>query len=322
MQRVVGKARAVRIAGVIALGYAALWPGAVAGAASGDELTLWRVYDSAFAKAKYIDLTHAFAPRQPMGVGFDAIRVGAAQSAVSIPGIITKGEPFSYEKQGVGITAYTLPTDQIGTQLDPPAHWTATGATISELPATFAVRPLVVINIAPKVAKDAGYEATPGDVADWERLHGRVPKGAVVMFRSDWSKHWNEPQRFTQKPFPGVGLAALQFLHLERGILFHGHEPLDTDMSEDFRAESWLLRHHFTQAEGVMNLDQVPEAGALILIGYAKPEGGTGGLARYIAVAPASWPHGVTIEQSPGAPLPQYSVPLRRDADGVLRRLR
>jgi hypothetical protein len=64
----------------------------------------------------------------------------------------------------------------------------------------------------------------------------------------------------------------------------------------------------------------VPEAGALILIGYAKPEGGTGGLARHIAVVPASWPHGVTIEQAPGAPLPQYSVPLRRDRTGVLRR--
>jgi hypothetical protein len=85
-------------------------------------------------------------------------------------------------------------------------------------------------------------------------------------------------------------------------------------------AEAWLLRHNFAQAEGVTNLDQVPEAGGLIIIGYAKPEGGTGGFARYIAVAPASWPHGVTIEQAPGAPLPVYPVPLRRGSDGVLRR--
>ena len=64
----------------------------------------------------------------------------------------------------------------------------------------------------------------------------------------------------------------------------------------------------------------VPEAGALILIGFAKPEGGTGGFARYIAVAPASWPHGVTIKEAPGAPLPTQSMALRRSADGVLRR--
>jgi kynurenine formamidase len=304
----------------LTLGALTLLYSLAARAAVGDDLALWRVYESSFAAAKYIDLTHAFAPGQPMGTGFAQLTVGAARSAITLPGIITKGDSFSYEKQGVGITAYTLPTDQIGTQLDPPAHWSATGATISELPPTFAVRPLVVINVAPKVAKDAGYEATRVDVDGWERQHGRIPQGAVVMFRSDWSKGWDDPQRFTQRPFPGVGLPVLQFLHLERGILLHGHEPLDTDASEDFKAEAWLLRHHFAQAEGVMNLDQVPEAGALILIGYAKPEGGTGGLARYIAVAPASWRHGVTIAQAPGAPLPEYAVPLRRDATGVLRR--
>ena len=45
------------------------------------------------------------------------------------------------------------------------------------------------------------------------------------MIRSDWSKKWNDPTRFNEKPFPGVGLDALKFLHLERKILFHGHEP-------------------------------------------------------------------------------------------------
>jgi kynurenine formamidase len=288
--------------------------------AAGDDLGLWKIYDSTLAAAKYIDLTHAFAPGEPAGVGFADLRFGPARAAIAIPGIIAKGEPFSYEKHGVGISAYELPTDQVGTQLDPPAHWSATGATISELPPTYAVRPLVVINVAAKVQQDPGYVATVADVTAWEEQHGRIPKGSVVMFRTDWSKRWNDPKRFTQRPVPGISLEALQFLHLQRQILFHGHEPLDTDASEDFKAESWLLRHNYTQAEGVTNLDQVPEAGALILIGYAKPEGGTGGFARYIAVAPASWPHGVTVEQAPGAPLPQFKQPLRRDSNGVLRR--
>ena len=77
------------------------------------------------------------------------------------------------------------------------------------------------------------------------------------------------PERFAAKPFPGVSLDALKFLHLERRILFHGHEPLDTDTTPTLEGESWLLHNHFTQAEGVANLDQVPEAGALITIGFA-----------------------------------------------------
>ena len=225
----------------------------------------------------------------------------------------------TYAKHGFVASAYLLPTDQYGTQLDPPAHWDERGATISDLPPTFAVRPLVVVDISPKVAQDEGYHLQVADIETWEASHGRIPEGAVVMVRSDWSKRWADVARFNQKPFPGVSLAALKLLHLERKILFHGHEPLDTDTTPTLEGEAWLLHNHFTQAEGVANLDQVPETGALISIGFAKPQGGTGGYARYIAIAPADWPHGVTIAEAPGAPLPPQAAPLRRDADGVMR---
>ena len=293
-----------------------------AAAASYDDLALWRLYQSGLKPAKYIDLTHAFAPGQPVGVGFGQMTAGAARAALTIPGLIDKGDAFSYEEHGAGITAYNFPTDQVGTQLDPPAHMSALGASLSELPPTFAVRPLVVINVARKVAEDAGYNATVEDIRAWESAHGRIPEGSVVMIRSDWSRIWSDPERFTARPFPGVSLPALQFLHMQRRILFHGHEPLDTDSTPDFQGEAWLLKNNFTQAEGVANLDLLPEAGALISIGFAKPEGGTGGFARYIAIVPASWPLGVTMSEAPGAPLPSYRLPLRRGADGVLRRER
>lgn len=96
------------------------------------------------------------------------------------------------------------------------------------------------------------------------------------MIRSDWYKKWSDVERFNQKPFPGVTLDALKFLHIKRNILFHGHEPLDTDTTPTLEGEAWLLRNHYTQAEGVANLDRVPETGALVAIGFAKPEGGTG----------------------------------------------
>jgi len=79
------------------------------------------------------------------------------------------------------------------------------------------------------------------------------------------------------------------------------------------------MHNHFAQAEGVANLDQVPASGALIMIGFAKPKGGTGGYARYIAVAPDSWPHGVSVAEVPGAPLPVQPHPLQRDENGVMR---
>lgn len=283
---------------------------------------LWPVYDAHFAGAKYIDLTHAFAPGDPRGFGFAPMTVSAARAAVDIPGFIKENEAFDYARHGAGITAYTLPTDQVGTQLDPPAHGNPLGATISDFPATIALRPLVMIDVSDQTRADPGYVASVTDIREWERRHGRIPAGSVVMFRTDWSKHWNEPKRFTKRPFPGIALDALKFLHLERHILFHGHEPLDTDATTDLVAERWLLGHDFAQAEGVMNLDQLPEAGALISIGFAKPEGGTGGLARFIAIVPAPWKYGSTIAAAPGAPLPRQARPLTRGKDHVLRAAR
>jgi kynurenine formamidase len=224
------------------------------------------------------------------------------------------GKPYTYEKDGFAATAYRLSTDQYGTQLDPPAHWAPEYPSIDELPPTFAVRPLVVISIMDSLARHPGYHLQVADVAAWEARNGRIPAGAVVMVRSDWSKAWPDPGLATKTPFPGVSLAALKFLHLERHILFHGHEPLDTDTTAVLEGESWLMHSGYTQAEGVTNLDQVAESGCLVTIGYPKFGGGTGGYARYVAICPAGWTHGVSVGEVPDAPLPRSDTPLHWDS--------
>jgi len=183
------------------------------------------------------------------------------------------------------------------------------------------LRPLVVVDISRKVAAEPGYTASVADVLAWEAEHGRVPAGAAVLFRSDWSRRWGEYLVEGKMPavFPGVGLPALQFLHQNRSILLHGHEPLDTDSTPTLEGEAWLMHHNYLQVEGAANLHLVPPAGALLSIGFAKIKGGAGGLARLVAVCPPAWPFGVSVREAPAAPLPQQPAPLRRSADGVLR---
>ncbi|OKH55799.1 cyclase [Calothrix sp. HK-06] len=268
--------------------------------------TLWQVYQQSLKQAKYVDLTHTINPAIPVWSGF-----GASQFA---PTVNPKtGQPYTYQKDGFEATQYNLSTDQLGTQLDPPAHWNPDYPAIDELPPTFAVRPLVVISIQDKVARDPNYHLAIKDIKDWERQHGIIPPGSVVFVRSDWSKEWPNPQLATRTKFPGVSLSALKFLHLERKILFHGHEPLDTDSTPTLEGEAWLLKNGYTQAEGVANLDQVPETGALVAIGYPKFQGGLGGYARYIAICPPDWKYGVSIGQIPESPLQKQNKPLRWD---------
>jgi kynurenine formamidase len=279
---------------------------------------LWAVYDSALKGAKYVDLTHTITPKIPVWKGFAASVFAPAQAGADIEGYAAKGDVFTFEKHGFGATEYTLRTDQLGTQLDPPAHWAPEYPAIDELPATYAVRPLVVIPITEQLKSDPNYHLKVADITAWEGKNGRIPEGSVVFVRSDWSKAWPDPKLATLKQFPGVSLDALKFLHNERKILFHGHEPLDTDSTPTLEGEHWLMHNGFAQAEGVANLDKVPETGALVAIGYPKFGGGLGGYARYIAICPADWPDGAAIGPS-DAPLPKSEKPLRYDAAAGMR---
>jgi kynurenine formamidase len=302
--RSVSRTAAVAIVAIVA---AASGTPAAAESAPG----LWKVYDEALSKARYIDLTHEITPRMPVWKGF-----GPAMFAPSVDP--ASGRPYTYAADGFEATAYQLATDQFGTQLDPPAHWAPEYPGIDELPATYAVRPLVVISIVAQVKRDAKYALQVSDVKAFERRHGRIPAGSVVMVRSDWSKRWTDDplraQALAAEPdFPGVGLDALKFLHLRRQILFHGHEPLDTDTTPTLEGEAWLMHHGFTQAEGVDNLAGVPATGCLVNIGYPKFRGGLGGYARYVAICPPSTGKGTTISRR-DAPLPRFSRPLRWDA--------
>ena len=298
--------RTLKWAAVAAVAVAVALPGSALAAKPG----LWKVYDNTLSKARYIDLTHELTPNIPVWKGFGPATFKPTVNPET-------GEAYTYASDGFEATSYELSTDQFGTQLDPPAHWAPEYAAINELPATYAVRPLVVISIVPQVKKDPKYALQVSDVKKFEKRHGRIPRGSVVMVRSDWSKKWTEDPEAAKAlaadpVFPGVALKALEFLHLKRHILFHGHEPLDTDTTPTLEGESWLMHHGYAQAEGVDNLGGVPATGCLVSMGYPKFKGGLGGYARFVAICPPKTGKGVKISNR-DAPLPKFQSPLHFD---------
>ncbi|MBA3262343.1 MAG: cyclase family protein [Thermoleophilaceae bacterium] len=267
---------------------------------------LWGAFDNGLGSAKYIDLSHVLTPQIPVWKGFGPSFFEPTVDPAT-------GQPYTYAKDGFEATAYRLSTDQFGTQLDPPAHWAPEYAAIDELPPTFAVRKLVVISIVRQVKNDFNYHMQVSDILRFERRHGRIPAGSVVFVRSDWSKRWPDPALSALTEFPGVSLDALQFLHLKRHILFHGHEPLDTDSTPTLEGEAWLMHNGFAQAEGVADLSGVPATGCLVNMGFPRFGGGVGGFARFVAICPPDTKRGVRIGEVPEAPLQQYSTPLHWD---------
>ena len=283
---------------------------APASAEKGSHVNLWQTYQDTFTKARYISLSHVLTPTQPVWKGFGPSKFSPTVDPAT-------GKPYTFAESGFEATHYDISTDQFGTQLDPPAHWAPEYPAIDELPATFAApRPLVVISIVDQVKKKGDYHLQVSDITAWEKKNGRIPEGSVVMVRSDWSKKWtSDPAKAValaaDPVFPGVSLDAIKFLQLKRHILFHGHEPLDTDTTPTLEGEAWLMHHGYAQGEGVANLDKVPEAGCLISTGFPRFKGGTGGLVSYTAICPPGV-KGAKISRA-DAPLKKFSSPLHWD---------
>jgi kynurenine formamidase len=235
----------------------------------------WRIISG----KNFVDLTHTFSPTTPVWAGFGP--------AIFAPAVDPPtGRTYTLEKDGFRVLQYTL-VGQYGTHIDPPAHFDAHGKTVDELPVKNMILPLVVFDLTARRRSDPNHPLTIDDILTWEKVHGRVPPGSFAALRTDMSKDWDtNPERFKRQPFPAWSFEAIRFLYEQRGIVANGHEALDTDTSQDMKAETWLLRQGHWQIEAMANLDQVPETGALIVVSWPKPKDGLGFPVRAFAILP------------------------------------
>jgi kynurenine formamidase len=228
---------------------------------------------------QFVDLTHAFSPTTPVWGGFGQ----ATMSAASDP---QTHQPYTIEKDGFRTTFYSM-VGQYGTHVDPPAHFRADGMSMDQIPLQQMILPLVVFDMTPLVAKDPNHALSVDDVKAWEKAHGPVPAGAFAALRTDMYKDFEtQPDRFKRSPFPGWSLAAIRYLFEQRKIIAVGHEALDTDTTDGFDSEAWLLKNNHFQIEVMANLDKVPATGAVIVVTWPKVKNGFGFPARAFAILP------------------------------------
>ena len=256
-------------------------PGQTAEALTLDDA--WRVIRG----KPFVDLTHAFAPGIPHWKGFPDEKRETLYGYE--PGTGSLGSGFFAQ-------SYTLP-GQWGTHVDPPAHFARGLRTVDQIDVKEMILPLVVLDIHQAVAQNPDSTVTLDDVAAWEKRHGRIPEGAFVALRTDWSKRWPDKDAMQNRDaagvahYPGWSLAVLKCLYEERGITASGHETTDTDPGvatsrDDYSLEDYVLHSNHYQIELLANLDAVPEAGALIVAAFPKPQGGSGFPARVFAILP------------------------------------
>ena len=188
--------------------------------------------------------------------------------------------------------------EHTGTHFDAPVHW-MTGKDLPRnatdtIPAENFFAPACVIDVSHEVEADPDFLLTPRRVETWESEHGRIEAGSWVLMRTDWSKRKGAAAFLNIKEdgshVPGPHPDLVPFLAKERNVIGWGSEGVGTDAGQAFRFTPPFPCHSIMHGHGkfglasLINLDQLPPKGAILVTPPLKIAGGSGSPCRVLAL--------------------------------------
>jgi kynurenine formamidase len=197
------------------------------------------------------------------------------------------------EKDGVLSKAFSMP-EHLGTHIDAPNHFEPNQPSVSEIDPKLLIGPGVVIDISPRAEQDADTMLTQRDIAAWEKEHGEIPSGAVVLLNTGWGRHWKSYVRYKNQDargglhFPGFSGESAKWLVENRKIRGIGIDTLSIDRGQSKKFEV----HHIVNGAGrygienVAHLEKLPPRGFHLIVAPIRIEEGSGGPCRILAIVP------------------------------------
>ena len=198
----------------------------------------------------------------------------------------------SMEKNGYFTRSFWM-LEHYGTHLDAPAHFPPGKTTVDQIPVKQLFGPAVVMDVRTESGKDADYQLPAARVEEWEKRHGRIPEGAIVLLRTGWASRWPDAQKYRNQDtqgkmhFPGFSADAAKLL-IARKVSGLGCDTLSVDYgaSSDYAVHHLALGAGLYHLENLADLSEVPEMGAFLVVAPIKLEGGSGGPVRVFALLP------------------------------------
>jgi len=242
---------------------------------------------------RVVDLTQPLGPDTPV--------IGLPEIFASSPGV-SLDVISRYDDKGPAWYWNTLSLgEHTGTHFDAPVHW-ITGKDLPDnacdtIPVGRFVGPACVIDVSEQVAQDPDFLLMPDQVAAWEEEHGRIPAGAWVLLRSDWSKR-SDAEAFLNVAedgphSPGFHADTSALLANDRDVLGVGVETVGTDAGEAGGFEPPFPNHTTMHGAGkfglasLCNLDALPPTGAVVIAAPLKIVDGSGSPLRVLAISAA-----------------------------------
>ena len=237
------------------------------------------------ATATVVDLTHAFDektiywPTSPSAFELKSLAYGPTPG-----GWFYASNTFCTPEHG-------------GTHLDAPIHFAKDGLTADRIPVRKLIAPAAVLDVRAKTAADPDYRLSLDDVRAWEKQHGPIPAGTIVLLETGWSSRWPDKKAYmgddtpgdaSKLHFPSYGKEAAEYLVRDRkvGALGVDTASIDSGASKDFIVHQIANGAGVPGFENVTGLDALPPTGAWVIALPMKIAGGSGGPLRIVALLP------------------------------------
>ena len=241
-------------------------------------------------RIRVIDLTQTLSPEFPQ---------------IALPPEMGQCAPFRieqvsrYDERGPGWYWNNFSCgEHTGTHFDAPIHWISgrelANNAVDTIPVEHFIAPACVVDCSAQAAADPDYLLTVDDLERFESKHGRIPPGAWLLMRTDWSRR-TDPEAYqnfdeTGQHTPGPSTEAVRFLIEQRGVLGFGSEAIGTDAGQGYHLRPPYPCHYFMHGAGryglqcLCNLDQLPPTGAVIFSAPLKIQQGSGSPLRVLAM--------------------------------------
>lgn len=236
------------------------------------------------SKGKWIDLSYDFSsqtlywPNNPTGFKLDT----------QFNGMTDKGYYYSSN-------AFFSP-EHGGTHLDAPVHFAKGKWPVDEIPLEQLMGEAIVIDVTMKANSNTDYQITVDDVLVWEKEHGTIPDGAILLFRTGWGNYYPDAAKYlgtaekgdsatAKLHFPSIHPDLATWIVKNRKIKAAGIDTpsVDYGQSKDFKTHQILYAENIPGFENVANLEALPATGSFVIALPMKIKGGTGGPLRIIA---------------------------------------
>ncbi len=235
---------------------------------------------------RWIDLTYAYSEETIFWPTADGFRLDE----------VAYGET----ELGYFYSAYNISTaEHGGTHLDAPMHFSRAGMSTEQIPLDRLIAPAVVVDVSARATPD--YRIDVADLEAWERNHGPIPDGAILLLRTGWGERWPDrlrylgtertgPEAVAELHFPGIHPDAARWIVDQRNIAAVGIDTpsIDYGQTSGFEAHVIIYGANIPGFENVANLEELPEEGAYVVALPMKVSGGSGAPLRIVAFVPSA----------------------------------